>query len=121
MVPSIQLDRSRDDLNRETGWTLGPPPPSATVENSVSYNYSATDGRLAGVLTTGDLTRLAERGADFLAHPVHDVMTAHPRTTSPDELAAAARADEKVQRSLGGREIARAVVRAPKVVSFTTA
>ena len=40
---------------------------------------------------------------------------------SSDELEALARADEKVVRALNGREIARAVVRAPKVVSFTTA
>ncbi len=38
-----------------------------------------------------------------------------------DDLEALARSDERIQRSLGGREIARAVVRAPKVVSFTTA
>ncbi|QLD10463.1 leucine--tRNA ligase [Microbacterium oleivorans] len=40
---------------------------------------------------------------------------------SSDELEALARADEKVVRALNGREIGRAVVRAPKVVSFTTA
>ncbi|MGR6741528.1 leucine--tRNA ligase [Microbacterium sp. F1-18] len=40
---------------------------------------------------------------------------------SSDELEALARTDEKVVRALNGREIARAVVRAPKVVSFTTA
>ncbi|MDD7962816.1 leucine--tRNA ligase [Microbacterium thalli] len=40
---------------------------------------------------------------------------------SADELEALARADEKVTRALNGRAIARAVVRAPKVVSFTTA
>ncbi len=40
---------------------------------------------------------------------------------SSDELEALARADEKIVRSLAGREIVRAVVRAPKVVSFTTA
>lgn len=40
---------------------------------------------------------------------------------SSDELEALARADEKVTRALNGRAIARAVVRAPKVVSFTTA
>ncbi|RZI92375.1 MAG: leucine--tRNA ligase, partial [Microbacterium sp.] len=44
-----------------------------------------------------------------------------PARISADDLEALARADEKVQRSLAGREIARAVVRAPKVVSFTTA
>jgi len=37
------------------------------------------------------------------------------------ELEAMARGDERVVRSLAGREITRAVVRAPKVVSFTTA
>lgn len=37
-----------------------------------------------------------------------------------DDLEAAARADEKVRRALGEREIVRAVVRPPKVVSFST-
>jgi leucyl-tRNA synthetase len=37
-----------------------------------------------------------------------------------DELEALARADAKVVRALGDREIVRAVVRAPKVVSFST-
>ena len=48
------------------------------------------DGRLAGVLTTGDLTRLAERDSDFLDCPVASVMTRAPRTAAADELAAAA-------------------------------
>ena len=48
------------------------------------------DGRLSGVLTTGDLTRLAERDPDFLARAVKGIMTLTPRTASPDELAAAA-------------------------------
>ncbi|WP_402843064.1 leucine--tRNA ligase [Microbacterium sp. GXS0129] len=39
---------------------------------------------------------------------------------SPEELEALARADEKVKRALDGREIVRAIVRAPKVVSFAT-
>jgi arabinose-5-phosphate isomerase len=50
----------------------------------------ADQGRLAGVLTTGDLTRLAERDGDFLGRPVTGVMTRTPRTAAPDELAAAA-------------------------------
>jgi leucyl-tRNA synthetase len=40
---------------------------------------------------------------------------------SSDELESLARSDDKIVRALNGREIARAVVRAPKVVSFTTA
>ncbi len=47
-------------------------------------------GRLVGVLTTGDLTRLAERDPGFLERPVTGVMTRAPRTAAPDELAAAA-------------------------------
>ncbi len=47
-------------------------------------------GTLAGVLTTGDLTRLAERDPDFLGRPVSQVMTRTPKTTAPDDLAAAA-------------------------------
>ena len=47
-------------------------------------------GRLAGVLTTGDLTRLAERDPGFLERPAAEVMTRAPRTAAPDDLAAAA-------------------------------
>ena len=47
-------------------------------------------GRLTGVLTTGDLTRLAERDPDFLGRAVSQVMTRTPKTTAPDDLAAAA-------------------------------
>jgi leucyl-tRNA synthetase len=38
----------------------------------------------------------------------------------PKELEALARADARVQRALAGREITRAIVRPPKVVSFST-
>jgi len=48
------------------------------------------DGRLGGVLTTGDLTRLAERDPDFLGRSVSEIMTRSPKTTRPGELAAAA-------------------------------
>jgi arabinose-5-phosphate isomerase len=48
------------------------------------------DGRLLGVLTPGDLTRLAERDPEFLARGVSSVMTRTPRTAAPDDLAAAA-------------------------------
>jgi arabinose-5-phosphate isomerase len=48
------------------------------------------DGHLAGVLTTGDLTRLAERDPKFYERRVDEIMTRTPRTTSPDDLAGAA-------------------------------
>jgi len=47
-------------------------------------------GALVGVVTAGDLTRLMERAPDFLGIPVADVMTRTPKTSTPDELAAAA-------------------------------
>ncbi|HUF36706.1 MAG TPA: KpsF/GutQ family sugar-phosphate isomerase [Gemmatimonadales bacterium] len=50
----------------------------------------ATGGRLDGVLTTGDLTRMAERDPDFLDRPVAEVMTRTPRTAAPGDLAAGA-------------------------------
>ncbi|HEX5964131.1 MAG TPA: KpsF/GutQ family sugar-phosphate isomerase [Gemmatimonadales bacterium] len=50
----------------------------------------AENGRLSGVLTTGDLTRLAERDARFLERPVSEVMTRSAKTASPGDLAAAA-------------------------------
>jgi arabinose-5-phosphate isomerase len=46
--------------------------------------------RLTGVLTTGDLTRLAERDPDFLARPAVEIMTRTPKTAAPGDLAAAA-------------------------------
>jgi len=46
--------------------------------------------RLTGVLTTGDLTRLAERDPDFLGRPAVEIMTRTPKTASPGDLAAAA-------------------------------
>ncbi len=48
------------------------------------------DGRLLGVVTSGDLTRLMEREEHFFPIAVSDVMTTTPLTIDPDELAAAA-------------------------------
>jgi arabinose-5-phosphate isomerase len=72
-------------------------PPDATMREAVvslahdrGLALIGTEGRLSGVLTTGDLTRLAERDADFLGRPVSQVMTRTPKTAGPDDLAAAA-------------------------------
>ncbi len=45
--------------------------------------------RIVGVVTAGDLTRLMERGGDFLAVPVGDIMTRTPKLARPDELGGA--------------------------------
>jgi arabinose-5-phosphate isomerase len=48
------------------------------------------EGKLLGVVTSGDLTRLMEREEHFFAIPVSEIMTRDPRTAEPDQLAAAA-------------------------------
>ena len=45
--------------------------------------------RVLGVVTAGDLTRLMERGDDFLSVPVSQVMNAAPKIVREDELASA--------------------------------
>ncbi len=45
--------------------------------------------KLAGVITTGDLTRAMERTDDILAVAVTNVMTKSPKTCSPEELGSA--------------------------------
>jgi len=46
-------------------------------------------GVLQGVITTGDLTRLMEREAEFLKTRVDAVMTKSPKVAGPDELGSA--------------------------------
>jgi len=48
------------------------------------------DGRVQGVVTAGDLTRLMERQEDFLDLPVGDVMTRTPKVAAPADLASSA-------------------------------
>jgi arabinose-5-phosphate isomerase len=71
--------------------------PGATMRDAVvslahdrGLAIVAADGHLTGVLTTGDLTRLAERDPTFLERSVSDVMTRAPKTAGPDDLAGAA-------------------------------
>lgn len=47
-------------------------------------------GKLAGVVTAGDLTRLMERTDRFLDMPVGEVMTKTPKVARPEELAGTA-------------------------------
>jgi len=48
------------------------------------------EGRVVGVVTSGDLTRLMEREGDFLAVSVREVMTPTPKLSRMGELASAA-------------------------------
>ena len=49
----------------------------------------AEGGKVRGVLTTGDLARLAQKRPDFLAIPVSEVMTKTPKGAEAEELAGA--------------------------------
>ncbi|HEX6750731.1 MAG TPA: KpsF/GutQ family sugar-phosphate isomerase [Longimicrobium sp.] len=48
------------------------------------------EGKLLGVVTSGDLTRLMEREEQFFTIAVSGIMTRQPRTAEPDQLAASA-------------------------------
>ncbi len=59
-----------------------------------------TEGNLLGVVTDGDLRRHVDELDDIRSLPVRRIMTANPRTISPDELAARAVAimqDHRIQ------------------------
>lgn len=60
------------------------------LANNRGMAMVAEDGRLAGVFTAGDLTRLAERKADFLGVQVSEVMTRAPKVATPDDFGVAA-------------------------------
>lgn len=45
------------------------------------------NGRLVGIFTDGDLRRLVQKGGDFLGMTAREVMTANPKTVTPDLLA----------------------------------
>ena len=87
------LLRVRDVMVR-AGHILGPEATMRQAVVSLAHDRGLAlvveQGRLAGVLTPGDLTRMAERDAGFLDRPVAGVMTRTPRTAGPDDLAAAA-------------------------------
>jgi arabinose-5-phosphate isomerase len=73
-------------------------PPQATMRQAVvllaerrgTAAVVDDEGRLLGVVTSGDLTRLMEREEHFFTIAVSEVMTTTPRTAEPDQLAAAA-------------------------------
>lgn len=82
------------DVMIHPGHLLGPDATMRQAVVSLAHDRGLAivvdGGRLVGVLTTGDLTRMAERDPGFLDRPVHGIMTRTPRTAGPEELAAAA-------------------------------
>lgn len=73
-------------------------PPHATMRACVvvlaekrgTVVVADAEGRLLGVVTSGDLTRLMEREEHFLAVAVSEVMTREPKTAEREQLAASA-------------------------------
>jgi arabinose-5-phosphate isomerase len=88
------LTRVRDLMEREPLPVL---PPAATMREvavvlAKRRGIAAAvdgDGRLQGIFTAGDFTRLMEREADPFAVPLGRVMTRTPRTAQVEELASA--------------------------------
>lgn len=82
------------DVMLPPGRLLRPDAPMKDAVVSLAHDRGlamiADNGHLTGVLTTGDLTRLAERDPNFLECPISKVMTRSPKTAAPDDLAAAA-------------------------------
>lgn len=89
------LTRVRDLMERERLPIL---PPSATMREVAVLLARRrgivvagdADGRLLGVFTAGDFTRLMEREGDPFVVPLERVMTRTPRTAQVQELASAA-------------------------------
>lgn len=87
------LTRTADVMLRDNLPLL---PPTATMREAVVHLAErrgivvVVEGdRLAGVVTTGDLSRLLERTTDIWNVPVRDVMTRTPRHATTDELGSA--------------------------------
>ena len=82
---------------REVMIPARPLPPEASMrEVVVSLAHErgiaviTREDRLVGVLTAGDLSRLAERSPEFLQLKAEAIMTRTPKTCGPDDLASAA-------------------------------
>jgi arabinose-5-phosphate isomerase len=70
--------------------------PSATMREAVVHLAErrgivmiAESGRLVGVVTTGDLSRLLERTTDIWGTSVSEIMTRSPKHAKDDELGSA--------------------------------
>jgi arabinose-5-phosphate isomerase len=86
------LLRVRDVMLPVQG-TVVPDSPMRDVVMTLAHHRGLAivvrDERVIGVITAGDLTRIAERWSDFSTLPARDVMTRTPKTTTDDTLAAA--------------------------------
>lgn len=85
------------DVMLPPGGTVEPEAPMRRVVEALAHHRGLAivveDGRVAGVLTTGDLSRVAEHHEEYLGLPAGSLMTTAPHTTAPDALAAAVTGD----------------------------
>jgi arabinose-5-phosphate isomerase len=90
----IKLSLQVKDIMLSSNGALGPRDTMRQAVVTLAHHRGIANvvenGKLVGVITAGDLTRQAERNPDFLNHQVSQVMTATPKTASPEELAASA-------------------------------
>jgi len=81
------------DVMLPPGGMVTPESPMRAVVIALAHHRGLAivteNGTLRGVITPGDLTRLAERNPDFLDLPAGQVMTRTPKTATTDALAAA--------------------------------
>ena len=90
-----RLRRVRELMHTGDAVPLGPPDMPMdralllmTEKRFGCLGVRGTDGRLAGILTDGDLRRAM--GPDLLSRQLGEIMTPAPRTIGPDALAAEA-------------------------------
>jgi arabinose-5-phosphate isomerase len=90
----IKLSLQVKDIMLSSNGALGPRDTMRQAVVTLAHHRGIANvvenGKLVGVITAGDLTRQAEKNPDFLNHQVSQVMTATPKTASPEELAASA-------------------------------
>ena len=83
-----------DDVMVPAGKTLGPTDAMHRAVDHLAHQRGIAlvvdHGRLAGILTAGDLSRIAGQHADYWTIEVREVMTTSPKTITRGELAATA-------------------------------
>jgi len=89
------LLRAKDLIRREAA-SVNPDTPMEQVILSITAGRAGatvvtdTDNKVIGIITDGDLRRLISQTGDFRNVPASAVMSANPKTASPDIMASAA-------------------------------
>jgi arabinose-5-phosphate isomerase len=84
-VRDVMLDRDLPVVGRDASMRDA----VATLASKRGIAIVAEDGRVEGVMTAGDLTRLMKRDGDFMSVPLLSVVNRTPKTAQPEELGSA--------------------------------